>query len=388
MMSLTFRRAVETDFNLPQYSCILLIAMMGASVTILMPLLVGAFTDSGLFSTTQVGYLASAEIAGILISSASAYLWVRRIPWRSWTQLSLLAFIACNLATSWIVTYELVVLLRFVAGLACGVSYAIALAALGDQSRVDKAFGVMVTIQVIFGTAGFALLPYVIGPFGYAGIYQCFNLFLLMAFVLSFFSFPTNQKPQKAFRIDLHGRWLAAGLVFAGTIAYYFAQGTVWAYLERIGVNAGLSVAEVGAILGVGFAISAIGSMMSSWFVSHIGRNRSLIITAAVQLPCLAALYWLSEGNAWLVYAIATIIYQVFWSFIVPIMMAIFNDVDKSGRLIVFCVTAFKIGLVLGPPAAAFTIGIASLNEVLWLGAVAIVVSVTCLMASNRLLQR
>ena len=388
MLSLIWRPAAATDFNFPQYLGVMLIAMMGASVTILMPLLVGAFTDSGLFSTAQVGFLASAEVAGILISSASALLWVRRIQWLRIVQLSLAVFIGCNLLTSWVSSFELVLFLRFSAGLACGVSYAIALAALGDQSRVDKTFAVMVTIQVIFGTLGFALLPYVIAPFGYAGIYQCFNLFLLLALLLSFISFPVNQKPQTAFRLDLQGRWLAAALVFAGTIAYYFAQGTVWAYLERIGVHAGLSVAEVGAILGVGFGISAIGSMLSSWFVARIGRNASLLITAAVQLPCLAALYWMSDSHAWAIYAVATIVYQVFWSFIVPIMMAIFNDVDKSGRLIVFCVTAFKIGLVLGPPAAALTIRLTSIHEVLWLGAIAIVVSVACLMASNRLLQR
>ena len=42
-----------------QYSCLMLIAMMGAAVTNLMPLIVGAFSDSGQFTTQQVGYLAA-----------------------------------------------------------------------------------------------------------------------------------------------------------------------------------------------------------------------------------------------------------------------------------------------------------------------------------------
>lgn len=57
----------------------LLIAMMGAAVTTLMPLLVGAYTDSGLFTDAQVGWLTSADIAGTLIASASAYFWSRKV---------------------------------------------------------------------------------------------------------------------------------------------------------------------------------------------------------------------------------------------------------------------------------------------------------------------
>lgn len=384
MQELCFSALRSSSRYWAQYSCLMLIAMMGAAVTNLMPLIVGAFSDSGLFSTQQVGYLAAADVAGILLSTTSAFWWVRRLAWRPAVQLSLVLFILANLLTAFADSYTALLLLRFVAGLACGVSYAIALAALGDSERVDKAFGVMVTIQVVFGTVGFMLLPELINRYGYHAIYQSFNLFLLAALLLSCVNFAQNHKPQQSLRFDFNGRLAPALLVFAGVVLYYFAQGGVWGYLERLGVSAGLSMTEVGYVLGLGFAISAVGSLLSGAFVARFGRTAALWLTVAIQLPCLFALSQLTAGPAWLIYAAATIVYQIFWSFVVPVMMGIFNDVDPSGRLIVFCLSAFKVGLMLGPPIAALTISSFSLTAVLPLGAVAIVLSALCLQLAQR----
>ncbi len=367
------------------YVGILLVAMMGAAVTILMPLVVGAFSDSGLFSEQQVGFLTAADVAGILIASMSAFFWVRRVNWQRGMQISLLLFILMNLLTLLTNDFAILLVVRFLAGLGCGIGYSIALAALGDRANPDKAFGAMVTVQVVFGTIGFWVLPYITASYGYQGMFQFFNLFLLLALMLISISSPADEKQQGETLPPLGRVYLPVLLVFLGVVAYYFAQGTVWAYLERIGVAAGLSVAEVGAILGWGFAISACGSVLAAKVVAVLGRNASLWLTAVLQLACLLALYVMAEPHIWLIYALATVVYQIFWSFIIPIMMGIFSDADKSGRLIVFCVTAFKVGLVMGPPVAAAVVSHVGVLQVLWLGAVAIVLSVVLLhLANNR----
>ncbi len=386
-MITTINNKLSIKTNL-SYWAVLMVAMMGAAVTTLMPLMVGAFTDSQHFTTQQVGFLTASDIAGILIASASAYFWVRRCHWQKLVSFSLLLFIGANFATSWINDFSTLILIRFIAGLACGVSYSIALAALGDRKSPDKAFGDMVTIQVIYGTLGFALLPSVIEQWGYAGIFQFFNITLILAFFMTIFSFPYSNKQQQSFDVDLRLIWQPTVLVFAGVVCYYFAQGTIWAYLERIGIAAGLSLGEIGSLLAIGFAISAIGSWLSGWAVKRIGRHASIWLTVIIQLPCLLALFYMEPSNAWLIYAFATIIYQILWSFIVPVMMGIFNDVDKSGRLIVFCVTAFKVGLVIGPPVAGLVISMYSLNHVIGIGAIAIVASAIFLVQADKKIAR
>jgi predicted MFS family arabinose efflux permease len=367
------------------YAGILMVAMMGAAVTILMPLVVGAFSDSGAFSQQQVGFLTAADVAGILLSSMSAFFWGRRCHWQRWMQISLLLFIGMNLLTLFTSLFPALLLVRFLAGVGCGIGYSIALAALGDRTNPDKAFGAMVTVQVVFGTLGFWVLPHITSVWGYQGLFQFFNLFLVLALILVSISSPVDENKKTQSLPPLGRIYLPVLFVFLGVVAYYFAQGTVWAYLERIGVAAGLTVAEVGAILGWGFAISACGSILAAKFVAIVGRNLSLWLTAVLQLACLLALYLMAQPHIWLFYALATVVYQIFWSFIIPIMMGIFSDADKSGRLIVFCVTAFKVGLVIGPPVAAAVVSHFGVIHVLWLGAMAIVLSVMLLhLANNR----
>jgi len=369
-----------------QILSVLLIAMMGAAVTTLMPLLVGAYTDSGLFTDAQVGWLTSADIAGTLIASASAYFWSRKVNWRFVTIVSTIIFITANWLTLSITSFESLFVTRLLAGMGCGAAYAISLAALGDYKKSEMAFSAMVTIQVAFGTVGFWLLPSLIGDYGLAGIFQFFNVCLIPALIFCFITYPNNQKRQDSLGLNIDGNLKAALYVFLGVVAYYFAQGAVWAYLERIGVAVNLSGAEIGEILGIGFAISALGSMLSGLYVGKWGRNSGLYLTAIIQAPCLIALYMMGENNAFWIYAIATIIYQVLWSFIIPIMMAIFNDIDKSGKLIVLCVSAFKVGLVIGPPVAGLVVTYFHVKEVLWLGGVAIIFGVWITVKANELI--
>ncbi|WP_163936069.1 MFS transporter [Paraferrimonas sp. SM1919] len=363
-------------------------AMMGAAVTTLMPLMVGAFTDSNHFSAQQIGWLTAADVAGILITSSSAFFWVRRCHWQKMVIASLAVFIAANVITGLINDFNSLVLIRFIAGIACGVSYSIALAALGDRDNADKAFSIMVTLQVIYGTIGFALLPMVINEWGYAGIFHFFNVALVIALAFALVSFPCNHKTQhNQSRFDIKPIWKPTTLIFLGVVSYYFAQGTIWAYLERIGVNAGLTGSEVGYLLGLGFAISAIGSWLSGWSTQFIGRAGAIWLTVIIQMPCLIALLLMNQDNAWLIYAIATIIYQIFWSYIIPIMMAIFNEVDKSGRLIVLCVAAFKVGLVLGTPIAGMLVEHYSLNHVIVVGGIAILISGLLTIGANTMVK-
>jgi len=370
------------------YVAVLLVAMMGAAITTLMPLIIGAFSDAGILNAQQVSIVTASDVAGILLSSASAYFWVRRCNWHLCVVVGLTIFILANFVTAYIEGFYLLMLTRFIAGVACGVCYSISLAALGDRANPDKAFGDMVTAQVIFGTVGFTALPYFIEISSYAGIYLFFNIFLVLALLVVFKEFPTNNRVQQHFDINLSGIWQPTLLVFLGIVAYYFAQGAVWAYLERIGVDAGLTGRQIGLILAVGFGISAVGSALSGWFVKRLARELAIWITLAIQLPCLAVLYFMTPESACIIYAVATITYQIFWSFVIPVMMGIFSDIDNSGRLIVFCVSAFKIGLLLGTPFAGYLVSNGSLYDVIWVGAIAIFVSSILLVAAHRMIKK
>ncbi|MFV8781500.1 MFS transporter [Microbulbifer sp. SA54] len=362
---------------LPNLISLLVVAMMGASILTLLPLWVGALSEQGHFTSQEIGWLAAADVMGIFISSASALLWVRRVPWRNVVLGGLLLFFLGNIASLGLTEFGSLMSARIIAGIGCGSAYAIALAGLGDHRSPPLAFGLMVTAQVVFGTIGFFAVPRIMEFAHINGFFHYLNGWLALALALCALAFPRSQKQadtalhRRGLRGLAHGRSL---LVFATTVVYYCGVSAVWAYLERIGIHLGLSGSQVGDLLGIGFAISGLGSLATPWLSTRIGRTAAISLAMLVQVATMA---WLIGGvggtaadsaGSYLLYAGATIVFQFFWSFSLPLLMDQFNRVDDSGRFIVLCASAFKVGEIIGPPLAAMLMGEGNVVAVLWLG--------------------
>ncbi|AOS98216.1 Major Facilitator Superfamily protein [Microbulbifer aggregans] len=349
---------------------LLMVSMMGAAVLTLLPLWVGGLSDQGLFSETQIGWLAAADVIGIFASSASAIFWVRRIPWKQVTLAGLGLFFTGNLLSLGTTEFSLLMGFRILAGIGCGAAYAVALAGLGDHRRPPLAFGLMVTAQVTFGTIGFFVVPRIMELWQVNGFFHYLNGWLAATLLLCTLFFPRSKRSAAESDADgitslLHGKSL---LVFATTVVYYCGVSAVWAYLERIGVDMGLAGSQVGDLLGIGFAISGLGSLATPLISRLVGRALSLGISIAIQTVTMALLMGEHSGSGYMLYAATSIVFQFFWSFTIPLLMDQFNRVDDTGRFIVLCASAFKVGEIIGPPLAASLIGPFGYTGVLALG--------------------
>ncbi|WP_428818481.1 MFS transporter [Microbulbifer sp. MCCC 1A16149] len=368
--------------HLPYMASLLFVAMMGASILTLLPLWVGALTDQEIFSGQQIGWLASADVIGIFLSSASAIFWVRKLPWKPVVLLGLVLFCLANLASLGTQQFIPLMAIRIFAGLGCGSAYAIALAGLGDQRNPQLAFGLMVTAQVVFGTIGFFAVPRIMGETDFSGFFHYLNGWLVITIALCLIAFPRSEKSRDTGSSIVSTLLTArALLVFATTVIYYCGVSAVWAYLERIGVNLALGSAEVGDLLGIGFAISGLGSLATPWLSQYLSRVITLIIAMTAQMITMAVLIGEYSLNAYWLYAITSIVFQFFWSFSLPLLMDQFNRVDDTGRFIVLCASAFKVGEIVGPPLAAALITVGGFSSVLYLGigcmAVTLVIALT-----------
>lgn len=368
--------------RLPALVAILPVAMMGAAVLTLLPLWVGTLSEALSLSTQQVGFLASADMLGIFITSTSAVLWVRRWPWRPLVLLGLGLFLLGNLGSMYARDFASLYGLRVIAGLGCGAAYAVALAALGDTRNPDWSFGLMVTSQVAFGFVGFEVLPDLIEAYGFNAFFMYLNAWLALALLLAAVLFPRRGvRTGEDGGIALRDIGRSAGAAFLGTVILYIAISAVWGYMERMGVGAGLDKSRVGEIIGWGYLISILGSIIAPAASQWLGRSPTMLLALLVMLVCFFGLGVMRPDDALWLYAPTTIAFQFFWSFILPPLMATFNAVDQSGRFIVLCSPAFKIGEIIGPPLAAFWIVDGDYSPVLWLGAVCALVGVVLLVA-------
>ena len=197
------------------------------------------------------------------------------------------------------------------------------------------------------------------------------NGWIVLAVVVSVGAFPVvAKKTNHAAGIAWQALSAPACLVFMGTVILYVAISAVWGYMERLGVSVNIETIKVSEIIGLGYLISIAGSLIAPVVSAYLGRAWTMLLALAVMLLCFLGLGLMEPATALTLYFVTTIAFQFFWSFVLPPLMATFNDVDDSGRLIVLCSPAFKIGEIIGPPLAAYWIVGSNYIPVLWLGAV------------------
>lgn len=346
------------------------------------PLLVGALTEANRLTGIEIGWVAAADTLGMLLVAVGGPFWVKRIAWRASVNLGLLLMLMANLASLWLLeTFLGLLLVRILAGLGTGLAYCIAIASLGAHAKSERAFGWLVAMQVLYGVVSLGFLPHLLEQFGLGVMFVYLSVWTMAALALSLFGFPHNQKLPGGDGVRFMRRmWRPAASVFLGLALYYVAMGGVWAYIERIGDGASLPTKVIGQILMVGYALSFFGAIVCERVADKIGRARTLLLAGVAQILTLAALLWMNAGNSLLVYAAATIVYQFFWSFALPAIMAIFNGVDASGRVVVLTATAFKTGEFVGPPLMASGIVAFGLPSVSLLGMLCIVAGMSVLL--------
>jgi MFS family permease len=87
-------RAIDRTSSLV---ALLLVGTVTEAMFLILPSFVGALDDVLHLSAAQTGLLASADLTGIALTTATAPWWLRRVSWRPTVLASLAAFLAINL---------------------------------------------------------------------------------------------------------------------------------------------------------------------------------------------------------------------------------------------------------------------------------------------------
>ena len=93
---------------------------IGSIVFILLPLLIGAFSDRLALTAEQVGWLGSADMIGMFLAAVLATAWIRSLNWRmaALAAAALLAF--CHLLSAGVTEFSALLVVRVIAGFAGG----------------------------------------------------------------------------------------------------------------------------------------------------------------------------------------------------------------------------------------------------------------------------
>ena len=351
---------------------LLLVGSVTEAIFLILPSFVGAIGDLLHLSPVRTGLLGSADLAGIAFSTATGAWWLRRVSWRRTIGLALTLFFLLNAVCFFVTGFYPLIGLRLAAGVTAGVAYAVALAGIVDTRSADRNAGLLLCMQVVFSAIGLYVADVVPAQWRLDIVYGYILVWLAPTLLICRLSFPEDpgERPRSG---TLQWRQLAGPGVAAllGAGLYFLMIGAVWGYLEGVARGAGLTLEQTGSALSTGLVLSLAGSVAATLIGVRFGRVLPLVVTALFQISALLLLTRLGHyARPTLAFFWINTVFQIFWSYVIPYFIIVFNDVDESGRFVAFYGTASHLMLAVGPYVGALLIEDGGYTLLLWFGVI------------------
>ena len=341
------------------------IAVIGPDVFIVQPGFVQGLVTYYGFSEQDAGYVASAEMWGMAITTVLMSFIANRVNWRGALLFSIAVIVLGNLASLTVVSVTQFSLWRFVTGLGSGTLVSLSFTMIGLTNKPDRNFGFLIMGVLSYGAVGLWLMPSAFTLFGMRGVIVFFALFAFCALPLLRL-LPTSGEEHVQIEedaVDLP-RGLRA-LAVATMFIYFLGQGVVWAYLFLIGTNAGVAEQAVADGLMLSQFAGVAGALAAAVVGKRFGRLSPISLGIVAGILPLAFLF--GEFSA-LTYMVVVCVYNFAWNMTHPYLLAAMASFDRGGRLVVHAIGGQMLGLAVGPALAALAIGEHDYSRVLLLG--------------------
>lgn len=351
------------------------VAVVGWVVFMGLPILVGALVDFRGFSEEQVGYLASADLGGMLVSSIIVSLFITRMDRRLWATAGIVVAIVADIGAVYSYDFGSMMSIRIVAGIGAGFCYSIALANLAATTATTRNFSYLIFAFVTVNFLELYSLELISDRWGVTGIFVTFiiiNLICLLAwpflprgrhvdeharskaegeYALATGHMPDSEpRPTRSFNLPLLG-----SLCLAAIACFYVMVGAFWAYIERLGVRAGFEDNFIAAALSITTLLSVAGCLVAYKVSRRQGQSKPLL---AAPLLIAVVLIWLGLHTVAFTFVAVLMIYQLLWNGVDIFQLGTISNIDHSGRYIALVPAAQGVGQTLGPSVAGFMVGL------------------------------
>ncbi|MEE2784577.1 MAG: MFS transporter [Pseudomonadota bacterium] len=351
---------------------VILIGVIGPEVFIVQPGFVQGLVEYLGFDDQGAGYTASAEMFGLAATTILMTFTAHRLNWQRVVFWSILIMFAANALCAFTTDLNTFVVLRFIAGIGAGSLVSLSFAAVGLTKNPDRNFGFYIMWVLIYGAAVLLAMPAAYEIAGMQGVLIFFALFPLVA-IPFIHNLPLTGESAAQVEVDAVNLSPPFKLMaLLAMLAYFMAQGAVWAYLFLIGTSGGLSDQAVANGLTMSQFSGIAGALLAALVAKKYGRSIPLAIGIIGGAACL---YFLVGEMAFLIYALAVTIYNFLWNLTHPYLMAAMASFDRRGRVVVYAVAMQMVGLAIGPGLAATVISDNDYTNVNWLGAVLFITS-------------
>lgn len=346
----------------------------------LLPMWAGIFATVFEFSSAQIGTLLTADMATGTLASFTARYWIHRVRWRPVIALSVASAAALNLACVEATQYWQFLALRCGAGFATGAMLAFPYAAFAASRNPDRLFSIALAVQVAVAAVTLAAASWLMGTFGFQAVFALTAL--LTALPLAFIKGCPDRSPgvSDAEQPAKVGTDLGVTLALAAIALFMMALTGVWAFVESIADGRSSQSQLVGAVLASTLLFSFFGALAPALLgASH---HQRLPIPGAYCVLALAVAGLGVPGTA-IIFAVSMVLYQFFFSFVMPLQAAWVAEADTLGRNAVLVPVAQGVGAALGPLSAGLIAGQFGSQAIIYLSLLLLICSYACVVAAG-----
>jgi predicted MFS family arabinose efflux permease len=336
----------------------IVVSAVGALFYNMLPMYMGAAQDSKGLDNAALGFISSAFFFGYNVVTLSAFYWIRKWNWRRVTLCCMPLAALGLLGGEMVQGYAALLAVTALAGGAFAALYGIGTTILSDTSNPARWFGLKIAAEGAMGAVLFLILPgTLVASYGFAGLIAgmlCAMLLLApLLLLLPVRGVKSHQQEQEEYSswddlpesVNHWAIWsvlLAALVFFAGTSA-------VWAFMERLGSNAGYAPQSIAGLLAVSLVFATLGSLGSAVLGKYFGNARPFF---ACLLAILASLLILGTATSFFSYAVGCCLFTGAFGAGLPFAVAEIAELDVDGRYAVLSVPAIGLGAMIGPGIA------------------------------------
>jgi len=334
----------------------IIISFVGNAVVIGMPMLVGALADNLDFSEQQLGWLASADLGGMFLASILTSMVITRVNRRHLAMMGIFIAIIANLLSAQFHDFNTLFYTRVIAGIGGGICYSLGVGCLAGTHHTARNFSLLMFALVAINAIELYTFPILSDAWGINGIYYMFCL----AFSLCLFAIPklpsfkeksnsvtTETSSDSTIKIPSY----LPKLCLAAVCSFYITIGSFWAYIERAGVDAGLSDEFITNTLTISTLFTLLGCVVATWLSRRAGQSKPLL---AALICMTGALSLLAMGINPLVFIIGNFAFNLMWLFVDIFQLGTISKLDPSGRYAALIPGAQGLAQTAAPTIAGY----------------------------------
>src|SRR5215469_8922820 len=344
------------------------VGLIVLTTNILLPTLVGVYVDHFGLTIRDAGYSAAVYMTG---GGVGAVL----VGWRIFTTRTpvllagaLVALIVGNVASIGMHTLHSILVVRLLAGIGEGAGFALMGVGVSRMENPSRVYAVFQVLLLVLAAGIQYSIPWLRRAFG---AQMLFVPIALGPACLLFFAhrFPDLRGRSQVAHGALGGTTLdhVRGHLWCGalaTLAAYIAYGATFAYIERVGVWAGVPADRVSRLLGAGYFVGIGGAALA--LVTAKWRGGTYAVVGSLIVVMLST--FLAVQNTPRAYQVGVAMLFFSWFYFAPNLLGLLSLADPTGRLTALSTGAEEWGIAIGPAVVAPWVHEGSQGYLAWTG--------------------